>query len=305
MRKKLVSKITVISLLIIVIIAVGWMFFKNVNVAVLNPQGVIASQERGLIIFTVILSLVVVVPVFVLLGTIAWKYRENNTKKTTYKPNWDSNRLLETIWWGIPCLIILVLCVVTWQTSHQLDPYKPLDSNVKPLNVQVVALQWKWLFIYPDQHVASVNLLEIPQNTPINFQITADAPMNAFWIPNLGTQVYAMSGMSSQLHLMADKVGDYPGSSSNISGTHFADMRFTARAVTSDAFTAWVGQARGNAAFGWNEYTSLAQPGIQAQPTSYNLTDDALYAEIINKYQQPPAKKTDTNNQPQMNMEGM
>jgi cytochrome o ubiquinol oxidase subunit 2 len=304
-RKKLVLKIIIATLLAVAIIVAAWSYFKTVNVAVLNPQGTIANQERGLIIFTVILSLVVVIPVFTLLGVIAWKYREKNTKKTTYKPNWDSSRLFETIWWGIPCVIILILCVVTWQTSHQLDPYKSLNSDVKPLNVQVVALQWKWLFIYPDQHVASVNLLEIPEKTPINFQITSDAPMNAFWIPNLGSQVYAMSGMSAQLHLMADAVGDYPGSSSNISGTHFADMKFTARAVRSSDFDQWVGQAQQSSPLAWNEYKALSQPGVQAQPISYDLTDQNLYSEIIAQYQQPPAKKTDTQPEPQMNMEGM
>jgi len=304
-RKRLVLKIIIVALLVVAIIMAAWSYFKNVNVAVLNPQGTIASQERGLIIFTIILSLVVVIPVFTLLGLIAWKYREKNTNKTTYRPNWDGSRLFETIWWGVPCIIILVLCVVTWQTSHQLDPYKPLNSDVKPITVQVVALQWKWLFIYPDQHIASVNLLEIPEKTPINFQITSDAPMNAFWIPNLGSQVYAMSGMSAQLHLMADTTGDYPGSSSNISGTHFADMKFTARAVSSSDFDTWTTRVQQSSMFAWDEYKSLAQPGVLAQPASYDLTDSNLYAEIIAQYLQPPTKKTNTQSGPQMNMEGM
>lgn len=305
MRKRLVFKITIVTLLVVTIIMAAWSYFKNVNVAVLNPQGTIANQERGLIIFTVILSLVVVIPVFTLLGMIAWKYREKNTKKTTYRPNWDGSRLFETVWWGIPCVIILILCIVTWQTSHQLDPYKPLSSDIKPITVQVVALQWKWLFIYPDQHIASVNLLEIPEKTPINFQITSDAPMNAFWIPNLGSQVYAMSGMSSQLHLMADTTGDYPGSSSNISGTHFADMKFIARAVSRGDFDTWTTRAQQSSTFAWSEYKSLAQPGVVAQPTSYDLADSNLYAEIIAQYLQPPTKKTNTQSGPQMNMEGM
>jgi cytochrome o ubiquinol oxidase subunit 2 len=308
------QKITsgVIIVVVLGILAGAVVFFRSFNVAVLNPQGIIASQERGLIVFTVLLSLIVVIPVFVLLGVFAWKYRENNPKETTYTPNWDGNRTLETVWWGIPCAIILVLCVVTWQTSHQLDPYRALDSTVKPLRVQVVSLQWKWLFIYPDQHVASVNLLEIPEKTPINFQITSDAPMNSFWVPSLGSQVYAMSGMSTQLHLMADGTGDYRGSSANISGSGFADMAFTAHSASSSDFAAWVSKARKAQPLSTDSYTALAKPSTLAQPKQFALQDRTLYSFILNKYMEPAANtnfisgtNTQDDNSSMMNMKGM
>lgn len=251
---------------------------------VLNPQGEIAAKQRDIIIFTLMLSAVVVIPVFTLLGVFAWKYREGN-QEAVYRPNWDSNNVLEAVWWGIPCAIILILGIVTWRTSHELDPYRALDSSVKPLNVQVVSLQWKWLFIYPDQHIASVNLLEIPEKTPINFKITSDAPMNSFWIPSLGSQVYAMSGMSTQLHLMADTTGDFRGSSANISGKGFADMAFTARSASRENFDAWVQSAK-NSGSGLHKstYDKLAKPGVEKQSHFYRLDDAGLYDKIILKY---------------------
>src|SRR4051812_406278 len=186
--KKSIKIILPILLVGSVIVAGASFFFQHYNVDVLNPQGDIARQQRNLIAFTTALGMTVVVPVFIMLGLFAWKFREGN-HKAKYRPEWDGNTWLEVIWWGIPILIILILSVVTWRTSHDLDPYKALDSKVKPVEVQVVALQWKWLFIYPEQKIASVNLLQIPEKTPINFTITSDAPMNSFWIPSLGSQV--------------------------------------------------------------------------------------------------------------------
>ncbi|HEY5695825.1 MAG TPA: ubiquinol oxidase subunit II [Candidatus Saccharimonadales bacterium] len=276
-------------------------YFSHVNVAVLNPQGVVGNSERDLIVFTVILSLLVVVPVFTLLGVFAWKYRDTNTKKVEYKPEWDSDKILETIWWGIPCVVILALSIVTWQTSHSLDPFRPLNVATEPLRVQVVALQWKWLFIYPDQGVASVNELEIPEKTPINFEITSDAPMNAFWVPSLGSQIYAMSGMSTQLHLMADKVGEYKGSSTNISGTGFADMTFSVHAVANAQFKQWVEMARGSEALTTNTYAELAKPGTMQKTMHYMVPDTALYDSIVAKYSQPAPQHTTM----PMNMGGM
>jgi cytochrome o ubiquinol oxidase subunit 2 len=269
------------------LVAGAAVYFGSVNVAVLNPQGEVAEKERNLIYFTLALSAVVVLPVFAMLGIFAWKFREGN-EKAVYRPDWKSNGRLEVVWWGIPCLIILVLGIVAWRTSHDLDPYRSLDSRVKPISVQVVALQWKWLFIYPEQNIASVNLLEIPEKTPIAFTITADAPMNAFWIPNLGTQVYAMSGMSTTLHLIANSPGDYRGSSSNISGKGFADMAFTARAVSAADFGKWVATSqRSNRRLDTATYEKLAMPGTEATPLIYQLANRKLYDTIIKKYMTP------------------
>jgi cytochrome o ubiquinol oxidase subunit 2 len=155
------------------IIAIFAHAIHGLNFPILNPKGQIGEQEKNLLIFTVLLSLVVVIPVFTMLIVIVIKYRESNTK-AKYMPEWESSRFFEGLWWGLPCVIIVVLAVVAWTSSHQLDPYKPIASSVKPINVEVIALQWKWLFIYPDEHIATINHLEFPVNTPINFVLTAD-----------------------------------------------------------------------------------------------------------------------------------
>jgi cytochrome o ubiquinol oxidase subunit 2 len=259
----------------------------GVNIAVLNPQGQIASQEKGLIIFTVLLSLVIVVPVFTMLILIVWKYREGNSE-AKYSPEWDHSRFFETLWWGIPCLVILSLGIVTWVSTHQLDPSKPISSSVKPINIQVVALQWKWLFIYPDEHIASVNSLEFPVNTPINFELTADAPMNSFWIPSLGGQIYAMPGMSTQLHLIADSTGNFNGSSANISGTGFSGMDFVAKSTTPQAYTNWTNSLR-SSSVGLDDasYAALSKPSSNQLPSYYKLNDAYLYDKIVLKYMTP------------------
>lgn len=254
------------------------------NIDVLNPQGEIASKERDLLLFTTLLSLAVVVPVFFMLALFSWKFREGN-KKAKYTPDWDSNKILETIWWGIPFVIILVLSIVTWNSSHALDPSKPLVSDVQPVTVQVVALQWKWLFIYPEQQIASVNLVQFPVMTPVNFIVTSDAPMNSFWIPSLGGQIYAMSGMSTKLHLIANNTGDFKGSSANISGEGFADMNFVARSSSAADFQTWVEKVRASSSsLDYSSYEKLAKPGVEAAPSYYALDNANLYDTIVMKY---------------------
>jgi cytochrome o ubiquinol oxidase subunit 2 len=276
------------TLALTAIVALGILLLYGNNIPVLNPQGIIASRQRDLIIFTVVLSMVVVIPVFILLFMISWKYREGNKKTKKYTPNWDGNKALEAVWWRVPIIIILILSVVTWRTSHELDPYKPLDSAVKPITIEVVALQWKWLFIYPEQEIASVNMLQFPEKTPVNFKLTSDAPMNAFWIPSLGGQVYAMSGMSSRLSLMADGVGSYDGRSANISGEGFAKMKFIARSSTSADFEAWTQEVRRTSSnLTMEEYNQLASPGVPDRAETYVLTETSLYDKIVMKYMMP------------------
>lgn len=277
----------VLVLLAIGIAAVLTVLVHGHTVALFDPQGIIARKQRNLIIFTALLSILVVVPVFTLTAVICWKYRADNTK-AVYRPDWNHSSRLEIIWWGIPCAIILTLSIVTWRSAHDLDPSKPLVSKVTPLTVQVVALDWKWLFIYPGQHIATVNYLKIPTGTPINFQITSDAPMNSFWIPQLGGQIYAMAGMSTQLHLMADHTGTFRGSSANISGDGFAGMHFPAVAVPPSAFAAWVaGVQHGGGRLGVSEYNALAQPSKDNPPAYYASTSANLYATIVMKYMMP------------------
>lgn len=263
--------------------AIAFVFLNN-NVSVLNPQGTIASQQRDLMILATVLMLIVVLPVFALTFWISWKYRAGNSK-AKHSPNWDHNKWLEGVWWGFPFLIIAVLAVFTYTSSHQLDPFKPIASDKPAINVQVVALQWKWLFIYPDYDIASVNDVRFPEKTPVNFQITSDAPMNSFWIPSLGGQVYAMSGMSTKLHLMADKVGTYQGSSANISGEGFAGMKFNAQSLTDSDFKKWVETAKkSKKVLDVDEYNILAPPSKNNDKVTYLLGDRRLYDNIIMKY---------------------
>lgn len=297
-------KIGLIILLVVAIIGLAFVSLRGSNVAVFNPAGTIAEQEQKLIIITVVLGLVVVIPVFVMLFTIAWRYREGN-KKAKYEPNWDNNHVIEAIWWGIPCIIIGILGVIMWKATHDLDPFKPIDSSVKPVKVQVIAMQWKWLFLYPDQHVASLNALPLPVNTPVDFEITSDAPMNSFWIPNLSGQIYAMSGMSTQLHIMADKTGDYKGSSANISGEGFADMTFTAHVTSRQAFDAWAQSASHSLeAMDALSYQTLAKPSKADTPKTYRLGQDDLYDTILMKYMMPETQNKNQSS-PSMNMKGM
>ncbi len=227
-----------VSIAVVLLAGLGWWLLAGTHIAVLMPSGDIANQQRSIIIFTVLLAAIVVLPVFTLLAVFSWKYREGN-KKATYSPEKAQNNTLEAIWWGIPIAIIAVLGVLTWITSHTLDPYRSIESDNETLEVQVVALQWKWLFIYPDYGVATVNDLTIPENTPVHFRLSADAPMSAFWVPDLGSQIYSMNGMTSQLHLIADHEGSWTGYNTNINGDGYADMTFEVNAVSEQAFNDW------------------------------------------------------------------
>ena len=263
-------------------------YLQRTNIPVLEPRGPIAQKEQHLIIITLLLSLIVVIPVFSLLFAFSWKYREGNPKKAKYSPDLDGNRIAETVWWLVPSAIILVLGIIIWNSSHALDPFKPLDSSTPAVTIQVVALDWKWLFIYPQQGVASVNFMQIPRQTPINFQITSDSVMNSFWIPQLGSQIYAMPGMSTQLHLLASSDGNFYGSSANISGSGFAGMNFIAKATSQTAFNQWVTSVkRSPDSLSQSAYAKLAQPS-QNNPVAYYASGaPGLYATIINKYLAP------------------
>lgn len=284
-------KLVVSIVLVLALIAAMLVWLFSTEVIVFEPAGDIGRRQRDLLVFTIFLSLLVIIPVFTMTIMFAWRYREGN-KKATYKPNWDHNHLAEAIWWGIPIIIILILAVVTWKTSHSLDPYKPLDSDKKPLTVQVISQDWKWLFIYPDQDIAAVNQLYVPEKTPINFLITSDAAMNSFWIPQLGGQVYAMAGMQTKLHLIADKQGVYEGVSANISGEGFAGMKFKTHAVSDSEFQQWIKQAKTSEKMLDNtSYLELAKPTKNHPPETYVLADRSVYDTVIMKYMMPADKR--------------
>ncbi len=256
-------------------------------IAMLFPKGMIALRERNLLFIVQALMLIVVIPVFILTFVFAWKYRAGNPK-ANYSPNWDHSKVAECIWWGIPCLIIIAIAVLTWMRTQQLDPFKPIDPNQKHVRIQVVALQWKWLFIYPEEKIASVNLMQFPAQTPIYFEITADAPMNSFWIPQLSGQVYAMPKMKTQLHLIANKAGSFRGSSANISGKGFAGMHFLATATSQEDFDQWVQAAQHSLHhLTLDEYNQLAKPSENNPATTYLLKEEDLFNEIIMKYMMP------------------
>ena len=257
------------------------------DMPLLNTQGTIAHQQRDLLLITFGLGMLVVIPVLWLLFAIAWKYRATNTK-AKYEPDMEGNFKLEALWWGIPFAIILVLAVITYITSHSLDPYKKLESSKEAIEVQVIAMEWKWLFIYPQKNVATLNYLNIPEDTPVNFTITSDAPMNSFWVPSLGGQVYAMSGMSTKLHLMADSVGTYNGSSANISGDGFADMRFKVNSLSETDFSRWlIKSANSKDLLTKASYDKLAEPSKGGGEITYMLIENDLYNKVIMKYMAP------------------
>jgi len=285
-NKKL--KIIILGLLALIAITVVVGYFKHSNVEVFNSAGSIGAKERNLMLFALSLSLIVVIPVYIMLFSFAWRYREGNKKKTKYSPELAGNRFAEAVWWLIPTVLITILSVVTWNSSHSLDPYRHIASSTKPMKIQVVALDWKWLFIYPEQHIASVNLVQFPENTPVEFQITADAPMNSFWIPQLGGQIYAMPGMSTQLNLIANRTGNFHGSSANISGAGFAGMAFTAKSSSSDDFNAWVRSAQQSSrSLNSSTYKQLSQPSQYNPVAYYSKPQPELYNLVVAKYLVP------------------
>jgi cytochrome o ubiquinol oxidase subunit II len=250
----------------------------------LEPAGDIGAQERTLILLALGIMLCVIIPVIVLTLVFAWRYRASNTR-ATYAPNWSHSNAIEAVVWSIPCVIVLFLAVLIWSTTHKLDPYRPLDSKVKPVRVEVVSMNWKWLFIYPDYGIATVNQLPIPTNTPINFAVTSDEIMNSFFIPQLGSQIYAMAGMRTQLHLIANKPGTYAGLSSAFSGPGFSDMHFNAVAMSPDKFAAWTRQARSApAALDGPSLAQLEQPSIKVPPATYGRVAPGLFEGIVDQF---------------------
>ncbi len=250
---------------------------------VLNPAGPIGEQEKSLILLSTGLMLIVVVPVIAMTIAFALRYRASNTK-ATYLPHWEHSNRIEAVVWLVPCLIILALGIVTWTSTHELDPYKPIAAKAKPIEVDVVSLDWKWLFIYPDQKIATVNELSLPAGTPVRFHLTSATVMNSFFIPRLGTQVYTMPGMETKLSLLASQPGTFDGFSTNFSGDGFSDMNFKAKALSPAAFDQWVQSVRASQnALDLVSYRKLAQPSEREPAVVYGDVDPGLYHDILNK----------------------
>jgi cytochrome o ubiquinol oxidase subunit II len=250
---------------------------------VLDPQGPIASAERLLLINATAIMLVVVVPVIVATLAFAWWYRSSNTR-ASHRPDEAYEGRLEFVTWSIPALIVILLGGVSWISSHQLDPRAPIPSDAKPLRVDVVALDWKWLFIYPDQGIAAVNQLVVPAGTPVEFRLTSATVMNSFFVPQLGSQIYTMGGTTTHLNLLADRPGEYPGFSANFSGDGFSDMRFIVKAVPSEDFDGWVAGTRGSgSALDDAGYAALAKPSEAVPPTIYRSVAPQLFERILDQ----------------------
>lgn len=213
--------------------------------AVLDPAGPVAAGEREILFDSLAIMLAIVIPTIVATLIFAWWFRAGN-RRARYRPDWSYSGRLELLVWSVPLLVIIFLGGIGWVGSHDLDPPKPLAARAKPIEVDVVSLDWKWLFVYPEQGVASVNHLVIPAGVPVRFRITSATVMNSFFVPQLGSQIYAMSGMENQLNLMADKPGRFRGLSAHYSGEGFADMHFAVDAVPPAAFADWVANTRGS-----------------------------------------------------------
>ena len=281
---KKAAKIIIIGLLLLASIAFFVVYISTHDVAVINAKGMIGKKERDLIITASILMSLIVIPVFIITWVFALKYRESN-EKSKRDLDLEHNNIAEVCWWGVPFLIIIILAVLAWQSSHELDPFKPIVSEKKPVRIQAIALQWKWLFVYPDHGIATINFIQFPEKTPIEFEITADAPMNSFWIPQLGGQIYAMPAMRSKLYLIADESGSYRGVSSNLSGTGFAGMRFTAKASDEGAFSGWVQSVKQSSKnLSYSDYAELVNPTEYVPVSYYSSVQADLFGHILKKY---------------------
>ncbi len=253
----------------------------------LNPKGIVAYEERKLFFDTLALMLIVVLPVIVMSLTFVYHYRVSHRVRD-YKPNWSHSHFLESLWWGIPCVIIVVLAILTWKKTHELDPYTRVKGyqNETPLLIQAIALPWKWLFIYPQQNIATVNYVEIPAGQPVEFWTTTDnVAMSAFFIPQLGSQIYTMAGMRTRLHLLANQPGDYVGMNTLFNGDGFAGMQFIVRVVSPADFQQWFDQIKKSSLPLTDDvYTNLLKPSKDNKPTFFNGVPNNLFYNIINTY---------------------
>jgi len=254
---------------------------------ILDPQGPIAEANKTILIDSIAIMLAIVIPTMIATVGFAWWYRASNTR-ATYRPDFAHSGAVELVVWSIPILVILLLGGVAWIGSHDLDPAKPIESTEQPLDIQVVALDWKWLFIYPDGHVATVNELTVPVNVPLRMSLTSSSVMNVFFVPQLGTMIYAMSGMQSPLNLMASSEGTFHGLGAHYSGAGFSDMSFKVNAVSKEQFQAWLAKAQtAPERLDRAAYEELARQSSPVAPKTFTLADPGLFDAIV-RHKIPP-----------------
>jgi len=254
------------------------------NMPLLDPKGPIGTAERFVIVASFVLMLIVVIPVVVLSFWFPRRFRASNTK-ATYTPKWNYSVKIDLAMWLVPVAIITALGVLSWNATHRLDPYKPIDTGVKPISIEVVSLDWKWLFIYPDQDIAVVNQLVFPVGVPLSFRLTSDTVLTSFFIPQLGSQIYAMAGRQTRLHLLADESGTYAGHNQQFSGRGYADMHFKAMAVPREQFDAWVQKTRQSQdSLDLTRYEKLEIPSVDHRVTYFSSVKPDLFDHIVRKY---------------------
>jgi cytochrome o ubiquinol oxidase subunit 2 len=254
---------------------------------VLDPKGPIAAAEREILFNSLAIMLAIVVPTILATLGIAYWFRSSN-RRARYRPDFTYSGRLEMLVWSIPAMTVLLVGGVAWLGAHDLDPHKPIASSVESVRVQVVSLDWKWLFIYPDEGIASVNHLTVPVGTPVSFELTSSGVMNSFFVPQLGSQIYTMAGMVTRMHLQADHEGTYPGLSANYSGSGFADMRFTVDAVPPEAFAQWIDGARSaGPMLDAGTYAALTKPSSAVAPFTYRSVAPDLFNGILGSAMHP------------------
>ena len=261
------------------------------NLLVLNPAGDIAARQGQLIVVSTVLMLIVIVPVIALTLLFAWRYRASNN--ATYKPDWDHSTQLELVIWGIPLLIIIALGAITWISTHLLDPFRPLDqisagrpvpADVKPLEIQVVALDWKWLFVYPEEGIATVNEIAVPVDRPVHFRITSSSVMNTFYVPALAGMIYGMPGMESELNAVINEAGVYDGFSANYSGAGFSHMRFKFHGKSDADYQRWINDVRASSdALTRATYLELEKPSEREPVRHFARVDNGLFDAVLNR----------------------
>lgn len=264
----------------------GTFLLTGCDAALLDPKGEIGVEQRSLILTAFGLMLIVVIPAILMAIGFAWKYRASN-KDAKYSPNWSHSNKVEAVVWTVPILIILFLAVLTWKTTHSLEPSKPLVHDEDPITIEVVSMDWKWFFIYPEQGIATVNEIAFPANTPVRFKVTSNSVMNSFFIPRLGSQIYAMAGMQTNLNLIANEAGSYDGISASYSGKGFSGMKFKAIATPDRAtFDRWVAKAKQSS----DTMDDMATFEKVAAPSEYNKVEyfssvkPNLFVDVINKF---------------------
>ncbi len=279
------SHIWLIPIGIIILVLNIIILLQGRDIALLNPKGYIAGEELRLLKISVVILLEIAIPTLTVFYFTVWKYRESN-QKAVYSPNPRGSKSLVFTIWALPTVTMLLIAVVMWPAAHRLAPQKAILSGQKPLRVQVIALRWKWLFIYPDQGIAAVNFVQLPVGTPVQFDLTADEiPMSSFWIPHLGGQLYAMTGHVNRLNLMADSPGEFTGSTAEINGDGFSGMRFVTRASSTEDFNKWVEDTRtSTGTLDATSYKKLLVPTQNNPALFYSKVEPTLYDTMLSKY---------------------